>query len=133
MLQFGCVNSAEDLERVAGFAASFDHEVSNKSTFPIITISKDDKLAAYYHVLRQPIIFPCFSTDPKVCSPRTFRESFDAIRNHVVQSAIDPRTYPNGVAFFALPAHTQEMYGEERIRKMGMHSNGTQLFCTIPQ
>lgn len=130
-LRFGVVNTQEDLEKVGGFAASFDHEVTPFSTMPIVTISRGDCLFAYYNVIRQPIICPAFHSDPEVCSPRDFKDAFDAIRNHVFQSSMNPNTYPNGTMFMALPAHTKEKYGEKQMQELGLNTNGTVLYQAI--
>lgn len=127
-LRFGAVNTQEDLEKVGGFAASFDHKVNEYSTFPIVTISRGDRLFAYYNVIRQPVICPAFHTDPSICSPRDFKDAFDAIRNHVLQSSLNPNTYPHGTMFMALPWQTKEKYGEEQMRKLGLDTNGTVLY-----
>lgn len=127
-LRFGVVNTQEDLDKVGAFASSFDHKVDAFSPFPMITISRGESLCAYYSVLRQPVIFPAFHSDPKVCSPRDFMDSFEAIRNHVFQSSLNPNSYPNGVMFMALPSHTKEKYGEEQMKKMGLNTNGTVLY-----
>lgn len=127
-LRFGVVNTQEDLDKVGAFASSFDHKVDNFSTFPVITISRGDRLFSYYSVLRQPIIMPAFHTDPKVCSPRDFKDAFEAIRNHVFQSSLNPNSYPNGVCFFALPGNTEERYGKDQMEKLGLGTNGTMLF-----
>lgn len=129
-LRFGVVNTQEDLDKVGAFAESFDHKVDEFSPFPMITISRGSRLFAYYSVLRKPTIWPAFHTDPSICPPRDFREGFDAIRNHVLQSSLEPNAFPNGVCYMALPGHTEERYGKEQIEKMGLISNGTMLYKT---
>lgn len=127
-LRFGVVTTMEDLQKAGEFAASFDHEITQKSTFPIVTISRGDRMFGYYNVLRQPVIFPAFSTDQKVCSPRDFKDGFEAVRNHLLQSSMS-HEYPRGVAFFGMPGHIVEKYGKKTLeRHLGLRTNNTILY-----
>lgn len=118
MIRFEEIRTQEGFELLKKFAATFDHEISDYSITPLVTMSRGEKMFGYFHVLQQPIICPAFHTDPKVCTPRDFYEGAKAIINWRNMSSMSDR-YPNGTMYCLLPPDADKRYGSN-LDKLGL-------------
>lgn len=125
MLKFERVLTEEAFKAWEGFADSFGHK--HNPTMPIVTISRDNYMLGYYHVLTSPVIIPAFH--PKVCTPRDFRESVDAIAHSTCIASMSAQ-YPNGVCFAALDKDSA--IDKEIIEKLGFTDTGKTIWRRVP-
>lgn len=101
-LKFETVRTQKQFDDLKKFATSFDHVVDDTTLLPLITVSRGDKMFAYYTVLNYPVVFPSFHTE--LCTPRDFVDSVNTVKHHHMLSSMNER-FPNGTFFVALSAN----------------------------
>jgi hypothetical protein len=124
MIKFNLIQDKESFDQVAVFAKSFDHDI-DKGILPIYTVSKGDNMIGYFSALTQPIICPAFH--PRVCSPRDFKETVEALKNWRFLNSISQQ-FPNGVGFLA----TDTKIDPAIIQKLGFKNLNMQLYQATP-
>jgi hypothetical protein len=103
-IKFGIIRTQEELQSLAAFAKSFDHNVGLDSIRPIFTIERGDQMIGYFNVLLYPIVAP--SLHPAICTPRDFNDALAAMRNHYCFLSIGEQ-FPYGTSFMAVPTNTE--------------------------
>lgn len=129
MLKFSQVNTPEAFEQWKKFASEFNHE-TDRPMLPIVTISNEKGIFADYTVFNYPVLFPAFHPDKT--TPRLFKEAIDAV-SHSACIASMSQSFPNGVAYAALPCGKKQAVESGMIYKVGYEPLGVELYQRIPQ
>ena len=124
-IRIAVIRSAEELQSLSKFAASFDHTVGPDSIMPIYTLSRGERLFGYFNVLGFPVTAQSFHTDPEICSKRDILDASMAIKSHFMMQSISP-AFPNGTWFTAIPVDTP--FPDEVLTGIGLTKTNKMLW-----